>query len=73
MAHTTKSIEIKSVGTLPKKKFQNYRDARVSLPDLVEPQRLSYTNFIEVGLKDVFKEFSPISDYSEKKFDLVFY
>ena len=61
-----------SVGMLPKKRFQNFRDARVSLPDLVEPQRLSYTNFIEVGLKEVFKEFSPISDYSEKKFDLLF-
>ncbi|QQR65435.1 DNA-directed RNA polymerase subunit beta [Candidatus Kaiserbacteria bacterium] len=57
---------------LPKKRFQNFRDARVSLPDLVEPQRLSYTNFIEVGLKEVFKEFSPISDYSDKKFDLIF-
>ncbi|MFZ2252861.1 MAG: DNA-directed RNA polymerase subunit beta [Minisyncoccia bacterium] len=69
MAHTPQNA---TVGTFPKKRFQNYRDARVSLPDLVEPQRLSYTNFVEVGLKEVFKEFSPISDYSEKKFDLVF-
>lgn len=72
MANAPKYAEVKSVGMLPKKRFQNYRDARVSLPDLVEPQRLSYTNFIEVGLKEVFKEFSPISDYSEKKFDLLF-
>ncbi|HEU4677364.1 MAG TPA: DNA-directed RNA polymerase subunit beta [Candidatus Paceibacterota bacterium] len=57
---------------LPKKHFQRFRDARVDLPDLVEPQRESYKNFIEVGLKEVFKEFSPISDYSEKKFDLIF-
>ena len=64
--------EVPSVGMLPKKRFQNYRDARVSLPDLVEPQRVSYTKFIEVGLKEVFKEFSPISDYSEKKFELAF-
>jgi DNA-directed RNA polymerase subunit beta len=63
---------VSSVGMLPKKRFQNYRDARVSLPDLVEPQRESYKQFIEVGLKEVFKEFSPISDYSEKKFDLLF-
>lgn len=60
------------VGKLPKKRFQNFRDARVDLPDLVEPQRESYKNFIEIGLKEVFKEFSPISDYSEKKFDLLF-
>ncbi len=63
---------VQSVGMLPKKRFQNYRDARVSLPDLVEPQRESYKQFIEIGLRDVFKEFSPISDYSEKKFDLLF-
>ncbi len=72
MAYVSKSHGDATVGMLPKKRFQNYRDARVSLPDLVEPQRLSYANFIEIGLKDVFKEFSPISDYSEKKFDLVF-
>lgn len=72
MAHTSKIQENQTVGMLPKKRFQNYRDARIALPDLVEPQRVSYTNFIEVGLKEVFKEFSPISDYSEKKFDLVF-
>jgi DNA-directed RNA polymerase subunit beta len=72
MAHTPKVVGEKSVGMLPKKRFQNFRDARVSLPDLVEPQRESYKQFIEVGLKEVFKEFSPISDYSEKKFDLAF-
>ncbi len=72
MINTPKGVEEKSVGMLPKKLFQNYRDARVSLPDLVEPQRVSYKNFIETGLKEIFKEFSPISDYSEKKFDLIF-
>jgi DNA-directed RNA polymerase subunit beta len=72
MSNVPKARESHIVEGLPKKHFQNYRDARVSLPDLVEPQRESYKNFIEVGLKEVFKEFSPISDYSEKKFDLVF-
>ena len=72
MAQSSKELDTKTVGMLPKKHFQNYRDARVSLPDLVEPQRESYKHFIEQGLKEVFKEFSPISDYSEKKFDLVF-
>ncbi len=71
MAHT-KSTGEQTVGMLPKKRFQNFRDARVPLPDLVEPQRESYKHFIEQGLKEVFKEFSPISDYSEKKFDLMF-
>jgi DNA-directed RNA polymerase subunit beta len=72
MARTQKNGVDQTVGMLPKKRFQNYRDSRVSLPDLVEPQRESYKNFIEIGLKEVFKEFSPISDYSEKKFDLLF-
>jgi DNA-directed RNA polymerase subunit beta len=61
-----------SIGKLPKKQFKNFRDARVSLPDLIEPQLLSYQWFIETGLKEVFKEFSPISDYSEKKFEIAF-
>ncbi len=61
-----------SVGMLPKKVFRKYRESRVELPDLVEPQRLSYTWFVETALKEVFKEFSPIADYSEKKFELLF-
>jgi len=71
MANAPKSAASETVGMLPKKRFQAYGDPRVELPDLVEPQRESYKEFIEVGLKEVFKEFSPISDYSEKKFDLV--
>ncbi len=72
MAHKTDAQGEVTVGMLPKKSFQHYRDARVPLPDLVEPQRVSFKEFVEVGLKDVFKEFSPISDYSEKKFELLF-
>ncbi len=65
-----KQKEEMSAGMLPKKHFQRFRDARVSLPDLIEPQLESYTWFVEQGLKEVFKEFSPILDYSEKKFEL---
>jgi len=61
-----------SVGALPKKRFKNYREPRVLLPDLIEPQRESFKWFVEEGLKQVFKEFSPIADYSDKKFDLIF-
>jgi DNA-directed RNA polymerase subunit beta len=57
---------------LPKKYFKRYRAPKVALPDLIEPQRESFTWLAEVGLKDVFKEFSPISDYSGKKFELSF-
>ncbi len=72
MTHNTRKDREISVGMLPKKHFQHYRDARVSLPDLVQPQRESFKWFVETGLKEVFKEFSPIGDYSEKKFELVF-
>ena len=55
-----------------KKYFKQYRAPRVELPDLIEPQRESFKWLVETGIKEVFKEFSPISDYSEKKFDLLF-
>src|SRR3989338_2024530 len=72
MVKKATSVAEESVGMLPKKRFKNYREPRVELPDLIEPQRESFRWFVENGLKDVFKEFSPISDYSEKKFELVF-
>ncbi len=67
-----KAEEFASVGHMPAKTFKRAKDPLVELPDLVEPQRDSYRWFIEEGFKEIFKEFSPISDYSEKKFDLVF-
>ena len=59
-------------GVMPKKYFKRYRAPRVELPDLIKPQRESFTWLIEEGFKEVFKEFSPISDYSDKKFELHF-
>ncbi len=61
-----------SVGSLPQKTFSKYRGPAVELPNLIEPQFESYKWFVETGLKEIFKEFSPISDYSEKKFELQF-
>lgn len=42
------------------------------MPNLVETQVNSYKWLVLTGLAEVFKEFSPIRDYSEKKFDLEF-
>jgi DNA-directed RNA polymerase subunit beta len=42
------------------------------MPDLIAPQVASFRVFLEEGLKELFKEFSPISDYSKKKFELEF-
>ncbi|MBP9832109.1 MAG: DNA-directed RNA polymerase subunit beta [Candidatus Pacebacteria bacterium] len=56
--------------SLPQKKFSKYRAPRVPMPDLVAPQVASFREFISEGLKELFKEFSPIIDYSKKKFEL---
>ncbi len=56
----------------PKKYFSKYKKPLVEFPDLLATQLESFNWLIEHGLKEVFKEFSPISDYSGKKFDLEF-
>ncbi len=72
MYQPPKAEEYSSVGAMPKKKFKLAKDPLVELPDLIEPQLLSFKWFVEEGLKDIFKEFSPITDYSDKKFELKF-
>jgi DNA-directed RNA polymerase subunit beta len=42
------------------------------MPHLVESQLLSFTELIEKGIPNLLKEFSPIKDYAEKKFELSF-
>ena len=56
--------------TLPKKYFSKYREPFIEFPGLLEPQLASYAWLIEKGIGEVFKEFSPIDDYSGKKFTL---
>src|SRR3989344_2868006 len=55
-----------------KKFFGRYKESLAEMPNLVEMQKRSYDWLVEEGLKELFKEFSPISDYSKKKFDLEF-
>src|SRR3989344_5375514 len=57
---------------LEKKYFSLYKKSLVDVPNLLETQVDSYKWLIQHGLKEVFKEFSPIRDYSEKKFELEF-
>lgn len=71
-AKDTKSGDTVSVATLPKKTFAKYRKPLAELPNMVENQLLSYQSLIEKELADIFREFSPIKDYSEKKFELDF-
>ena len=57
---------------ITKKYFGRYKEPLAEIPNLVEMQKKSYEWLVEYGLKELFKEFSPISDYSKKKFDLEF-
>ena len=56
----------------PKKYFARYKDPLIQFPNLIEAQTKSYKWLVEDGIKEVFKEFSPIADYSGKKFELEF-
>ncbi len=55
-----------------KKYFSKYKEPLAPFPSLLEPQLKSFEWLIKDGIKEVFKEFSPISDYSGKKFELRF-
>jgi DNA-directed RNA polymerase subunit beta len=55
-----------------KKYFGRFKEALTTMPNFVESQITSFDWLIEHGLAEVFKEFSPIKDYSEKKFELSF-
>jgi len=57
---------------IKQKHFGKYKKPLSGLPNLVETQIKSYEWLIEKGIKDTFKDFSPIKDYSENKFHLEF-
>ena len=56
----------------PKKYFSRYKKPLVPFPNLIEAQIKSFKWLVEKGVGEVFKEFSPIADYSNKKFQLDF-
>jgi len=56
----------------PKKYFSRYKKPLIEFPNLIEAQVKSFKWLVETGIGEVFKEFSPISDYSGKKFQLDF-
>jgi len=55
-----------------KKYFSKFKKPIVDLPNLVESQLISYQKFIDGGIESVLKEFTPIEDYSGKKFKMEF-
>ncbi len=58
--------------SLPKKYFSRYKKPLIEFPNLIETQVKSFKWLVETGIGEVFKEFSPINDYSSKKFQLEF-
>jgi DNA-directed RNA polymerase subunit beta len=58
--------------TREKKYFSKYKEPFVEVPDLVESQVDSFEEFMNGGIQKAIMDFSPILDYSEKKFELSF-
>ena len=56
----------------PKKYFSRYKKPLVPFPNRIESQQKSFKWLVEQGIAEIFKEFSPITDYSGKKFVLEF-
>ncbi len=61
-----------SATSRPKKYFSRYKKPLVQFPNLIEAQVKSFKWLVEIGISEVFKEFTPIIDYSGKKFQLEF-
>src|SRR3989338_10053243 len=57
---------------IQKKYFSRYREPATSLPNLAEVQTDSYQWLIKEGLREIFDEFSPILDYTEKELAIEF-
>ena len=55
-----------------KKYFSRYKEPMVQFPNFVETQLKSYQLLIDEKIGEVFREFSPIADYSQKKFEFEF-
>ncbi len=58
--------------TQEKKYFSKYTKPLVDVPDLVENQLRSYEEFLGGNLQKTIMEFSPIDDYSGKKYSIEF-
>lgn len=54
----------------PKKYFSRYQTPLTEMPHLVESQLASFSWLMEHGFTNLLKEFSPITDYAGKKFEL---
>src|SRR3989338_3197834 len=72
MKHTIVHCDVISGSRFSKKYFGAYKAPLAKIPNLVEPQVKSFEWFKKDGLAEVFKEFTSIKDYSDKKFEFKF-
>ena len=68
----SKQIMANSGAPQEKKYFSKFKKSLAELPNLTESQLVSYQRFVDEGIAEVLKEFTPIEDYSGKKFKLEF-
>ena len=66
----TRKLPIVKFGNVERRTFSKTRAVQ-PMPYLIEIQRDSYDAFIEEGISEVFEDFSPITDYSDR-FELYF-
>ncbi len=52
--------------------FLGKKDELIEKFNLIEVQKNSWTEFIDIRLKEIFNEFFPIDDYTKKKFTIYF-
>ena len=55
-----------------KKYFGKFKESFTDMPNLVEGQVASFKWLTQIGMGEIFKEFTGIKDYSSKKFELSF-
>ena len=66
----TRKLPIQKFGNVERRTFSKIREVQ-PIPDLIEIQKDSYNGFIEEGISEVFEDYSPITDYSDR-FELYF-
>ena len=68
----SRNIRVIKYGRTERKTFSQIRDEEVlPIPNLIEVQKRSYDAFINEGIREVFDDFSPITDFSNH-FELKF-
>lgn len=65
------SYKYRGITSEPRRFFTPIKDA-MAFPDLIELQKNSYDNFVKFGIKELFEEVSPMTDFSERDLELFF-